>query len=134
MTAGSPYAIIVDGYGGKFGQYQITVTAQQVHLCAQDSYVACLAPAAAPDCCCSFLTCTCQTPYLIAWEYTNVAPLCVRVCVCVCVRARVCVCVFLCVSVCTHNGVCVCVCVCVCACACAFINTCRMIQKLMHIL
>ena len=30
MTAGSAYAIVVDGYGGKFGQYQIDITAQQV--------------------------------------------------------------------------------------------------------
>ncbi|DBB00918.1 TPA: hypothetical protein ACH3X1_000835 [Trebouxia sp. C0004] len=29
MTAGSAYAIVVDGYGGKFGQYQIDITAQQ---------------------------------------------------------------------------------------------------------
>lgn len=31
MTAGSAYAIVLDGYGGKFGQYQLDITAQQVH-------------------------------------------------------------------------------------------------------
>lgn len=30
MTAGMAYAIVVDGYGGKFGQYQIDITARQV--------------------------------------------------------------------------------------------------------
>ena len=30
MTAGSAYAIVVDGYAGNFGQYQIDITAQQV--------------------------------------------------------------------------------------------------------
>ena len=30
MTAGSAYAIVVDGYGGKYGQYQIDIVAQQV--------------------------------------------------------------------------------------------------------
>ena len=30
MTAGSAYAVVVDGYGGKIGQYQIDITAQQV--------------------------------------------------------------------------------------------------------
>ena len=98
MTAGSPYAIIVDGYGGKFGQYQITVTAAQVHLHAQDSYVGSLASAAAPDCCCSFLTCACQTPYLIAWECTNTLPLCVCVHVCLCTRNGVCMCIYRCVQ------------------------------------
>ena len=83
MTAGSPYAIIVDGYGGKFGQYQLTVTAQQVHLYAQDSYVGFLASAAAAICCSSFLTCASQIPY---WECMN------TVLLCVCVRVHVGVC------------------------------------------
>ena len=30
MTAGSAYAIVLEGYGGKFGQYQLDVTADQV--------------------------------------------------------------------------------------------------------
>ena len=30
MTAGVSYAIVVDGYGGKFGQYQIDMVAEQV--------------------------------------------------------------------------------------------------------
>ena len=30
MTAGVAYAIVVDGYGGNFGQYQIDMVAEQV--------------------------------------------------------------------------------------------------------
>lgn len=30
MTAGMAYAIVVDGYGGKFGEYQIDIVAEQV--------------------------------------------------------------------------------------------------------
>ena len=30
MTAGSAYAIVLDGYNGNFGKYQIDITAEQV--------------------------------------------------------------------------------------------------------
>ena len=47
MTAGSAYAIVVDGYGGKFGQYQIDITAQQVRAGLCHSPAAAAAAAAA---------------------------------------------------------------------------------------
>lgn len=35
MTAGAAYAIVLDGYNGNFGKYQIDITAEQVRLSLQ---------------------------------------------------------------------------------------------------
>ena len=35
MTAGAAYAIVLDGYNGNFGKYQIDITAEQARLSLQ---------------------------------------------------------------------------------------------------
>ena len=42
MTAGSAYAIVLDGYNGLFGKYQIDITAEQVMLVVLRNLPACL--------------------------------------------------------------------------------------------
>ena len=42
MTAGSAYAIVLDGYNGLFGKYQIDITAEQVKLVVLQAIAACL--------------------------------------------------------------------------------------------
>ena len=69
MTAGAAYAVVVDGYNGKFGQYQIDITAQQVytHCCPWHSCSCCTlcCSFAAFVWCCKLCTCLAWLHYLV---------------------------------------------------------------------